>query len=225
MNRVLRRTTCCPLPGALALLCVCLLALPMVAQASDDAEPKASAKETKAGETGASEDSATTPPVSVYMQASARGREAAKSEARVFTNEDLEEGALTDKDPEGAYRLTGTPSSSDAPPPLSSLMDRTDPLEALESEQAAAEKRKARIADAERELRAARDKLANLEVQQLATRNPFSKRPQLSDEEKETRATSGETAAQRNERTNEMVVEAKADVAAAQKKLSAARGR
>ena len=219
MNRVIPRMICSPMVGALALLCACLLVLPMPAQAAGEAESQDSDKQAKAAEPEA------TPPESVYIRATTRGREAKDSNVKVFTNEDLEGEIEVDKKVEGAYTLTGTPAPPRTAPSLAELRDRVDPLKELEAEQAAADSRRERISTAERELDAARKKLANLEVQQRATRNPFSKRPQLSDEEKEIRATSGENAAQRAERTDEMVTEAKADVATAEKRLSAARRR
>jgi hypothetical protein len=104
------------------------------------------------------------------------------------------------------------------PPPEQSAAP--DPLKVMQNEMAMEGQRRRMISEAEREVEAAKTKLANLEVQLLAARNPFSKRPQLSDEEKERRRTSGETAAERYERTQRLVDEARAEVAAAEEKLA-----
>jgi len=110
---------------------------------------------------------------------------------------------------------TGAPATPDRP-----AVAPADPMRALIDQQAAAATRQRRIAEAESDLEAAKTRLANLEVQLLAARNPFSKRPQLSDEEKEERRTSGETAAQRYERTQEQVEAARAEVGAAEELLA-----
>jgi hypothetical protein len=93
----------------------------------------------------------------------------------------------------------------------------------MEQEKKARAAKGERVAEAESKLAAAREKLKNLETQLLATRNPFSARPQLSEEEREQRMTSGETAAERNKRTQELVDEARAKVAEAEAELARAR--
>jgi hypothetical protein len=95
-----------------------------------------------------------------------------------------------------------------------------DALKVLRDEQATAVQRERMIAEAQAELDAAKAKLANLEVELLATRNPFSKRPELSEEEKEYRRSSGETAAERNERIQKLVDEARVEVQAAEENLA-----
>ena len=98
-----------------------------------------------------------------------------------------------------------------------------DPLQVMRQGQMRQAERQRLTEEAQRELDGAKTKLANLEVQLLAARNPFSKRPVLSDDEKRTRETSGEAAAERAERSRTMVDEARAEVQAAEAKLARVR--
>ena len=76
------------------------------------------------------------------------------------------------------------------------------------------------VAQAQSTLTAAQQHLANLERQLLATRNPFSARPKLSDEEKAERIDSSESAAKRHERTQEQVEKAREAVSVAESELA-----
>ena len=93
----------------------------------------------------------------------------------------------------------------------------------LFTEQARRQERQARIDEARAGVAEARSRLENLEIQRLATRNPFSRRPRLSEEEIEYRATSGETALERFERTEVLVEEARAELSEAEHELDRAR--
>jgi len=136
----------------------------------------------------------------------------------VITNESL--GRLGDDEPFATETtLTDSSEISEQPPAVSA----EDPLDRLLQYEAAAAERKQRIAEAQRDLDAAQAKLANLEVQLMATRNPFSRRPKLSEEEIEHRLTSGETALERFERTQLLVEEARGEVLVAGESLARAR--
>lgn len=200
-------------------LCCALIAVPVSATetekgetAKDETKPakesdlvKAS-REIKAKKTGTAK---------TYSNDDLQQREPA---AKVYTNDDLtrmygdsEEAETTTAAPEGS-------STGETAPEL------PDPLTQMEQEKTAQASREAEIAAAESALAAAQAKLQNLEKQLLATRNPFSARPALSEEEQEYRETSGETAAERNERTQKLVDEAKQEVADAEAALARARG-
>ena len=145
------------------------------------------------------------PKRSVFMAAVAEKRDRG---VKVWTNEDLERLGR------GAYATTGDSDGN---------MASAQSLRWLQQQEREKASRSVRIAEAQAELDAAEAKLANLEKQLLATVNPFSARPQLSDEEKELRRTSGETALERRERTKQLADEARAEVQAARTKLDQAR--
>ena len=137
--------------------------------------------------------------------------------AKVYTNDDLSRRYGASEAPEAP---AATPEGSRAP---GTPQNAPDPLALMEQEKKAQAAREDEVAQAESALAAAQAKLANLEKQLLATRNPFSARPQLSEEEQKSRATSEETAAERNARTQKLVEEAKVEVAEAEAHLSRAR--
>ena len=99
-------------------------------------------------------------------------------------------------------------------------MESTDPLKWLQQRQAAQQEHREALEKAAKELQAARTKLADLERQLLATRNPFSARPVLSEEEKKDRREGTETAAMRTERTQRLVEESREAVRAAEAELA-----
>jgi len=147
---------------------------------------------------------------SIYAQAT-RGARIDDPSTRVFTNAYLEE-LSRDAAP---FATEGSPAS-----------DATEARSALDwlfAEQARRQERQARIDEAQVEVDEAQSRLDNLEVQLLATRNPFSRRPRLSEEEIEYRATSGETALERFERTGLLVEEARAELIEAKHELDRAR--
>ena len=151
------------------------------------------------------------------------------AEVRVYTNKDLEQrfGEKTDSDAaaEPAAGASLPAAGTTEPPGESRKPTETavDPLEQMKQRQAAEVQRRQLVAQAEAELAAAQAKLKNLEAQLLATRNPFSARPKLSDEEKQIRATSGESAAERNERTRLLVDQTREEIAAAEEALTQAK--
>lgn len=144
---------------------------------------------------------------------------------KVFTNKDLERmfGGESEETAESSADTPTAETARAAPEPGKPTQPQIDPLAQMKQEQAARAQRQQLVVQAEADLEAARAKLENLEVQLLASRNPFSARPQLSDEEKEIRATSGETAAERNKRTQHLVDQAREEVAAAEKALAEAK--
>lgn len=133
-------------------------------------------------------------------------------EGQVITNEMLEKIFGPSDESATADPAPGATSADGKPAP--------DPLQVMREGQMRQGERQRLTAEAERELESAKTKLANLEVQLLAARNPYAKRPDLSAEEKKQRADSGETAAQRFERTQKMADEARAEVKAAEEKLA-----
>jgi hypothetical protein len=177
-------------------------------------------------------------PESELVRASNAAKKKAEAGKPAYTNEDLEQGkkpglSYTNEDlsrmfgasadeskPGGAEpRASGSGSGTGS----DSGIALPDPLTAMQEEKDASAAREQRIAEAESALAAAEAKLKSLEVQLLATRNPFSARPQLSEEEQAERVMSDETAAQRNARTQKMVDDARLEVTAAQAALSQAR--
>jgi hypothetical protein len=148
---------------------------------------------------------------------------------KVYTNKDLDRMFGEKPDPDAAAEPaadTTPPAAGATKPPGESRKPNefaVDPLEQMKQRQAAEVQRRQIVAQAEADLAAAQAKLKNLEVQLLATRNPFSARPKLSDEEKEIRTTSGESAEKRNERTQGLVDEAREEVATAEEALNKAK--
>jgi len=147
----------------------------------------------------------------------ATAENAKADEVKVYTNKDL--ARLFPPDP--AEKPAGeTPPAGATDPRAAATSPRPaqrggqtppadqDPLEWLKNRQEAQASRQSRIDEAQAELFAAEEKLANLKKELLATVNPFSARPKLSDEEKEYRRTSGETALERNERVKALEQEA-----------------
>ena len=146
------------------------------------------------------------PKESVYVKAAKSSRQKAPGAETTYTNRDLE-------------RMFGAPA---APATTPTSSDGDDSLNWLEEQRTARAERVANIVEAEAEVAAARKSLKNLEVQLLATRNPFSARPKLSEEEVEYRV-QGEGAAARNRRTQVLVDEARQELKEAEARLDLAR--
>ncbi len=145
-----------------------------------------------------------------------RKKAPAKDEVKVYTNADLEKFKIVKEEDDGETPATPPPADpkeakKEAPP---------DPLQLLRQQQAAQRDRAKAIAEAEAAVTTAKEKLANLERQLLATRNPFAARPEISKEEKAQRAEGGETAAQRYDRTKEMVEKAREELRNAEGELA-----
>jgi hypothetical protein len=175
------------------------------------------------------------PRESIYVRAARAARAQSKStgDVTVYTNALLAERFADAEAPTPAEGFTTedlvsrfgepSPGAPEASAPASPAGGTEKPLAWLEQQEQERNIRAARVSEAEAELAAAQEKLENLKVQLLAARNPFSARPQLSDEEKELRKDSGESASERYERTELLVEEAEAEVAAARQKLSRAK--
>ncbi len=150
----------------------------------------------------------------------ATGKAPQKDAAKVYTNADLEKlvDSVAEEDREQPPAGTaGAPAEgSKKPDPKSD----TDPLTWLQQRQSAQREHRKAVSEAQAAVNAARERLVNLERQLLAARNPFSTRPQLSDEEKATRREGGETAAERHERTKELVENARTEIRAAEAELA-----
>jgi len=131
----------------------------------------------------------------------------------VVAEEDREKPATETKTAEGTPAETDTPAAPDAPA-------EPDPLTWLNQRQQAQREHQVAIERAQSALTTARSNLANLERQAMAARNPYSARPQLPDEEIEKRRQGGETAAQRNERTQGLVEKAREAVRAAEAEIA-----
>ena len=207
-----------------------LLVIPLARSLADDEAAKA-AKDTprQEAEGAEAESKDAAPPASLRVEdgrvmtnrgaaRTAPKERVALRDGMVITNDLLERivGPLDQPAPGGNDAPAGVPPGSPAPPPPAAA----DPLSAMADERAAAASRDRRLEQAEKDLQAARAKLANLETQLLATRNPFAKRPELSDEEKEYRRVSGETAVERAERTQKLVDAAREEVRAAEELVS-----
>ncbi len=183
------------------------LAAPAMAE-GDKQEPRPAKEPEKSEAKAAPQKAEAQKKVSVFQQAS---RKKKSEDVYVFTNEDLAARARPEDEPTEEERY--------APPPPDLRPKLPDPIEYVEGQEERVVETRQMTASAQAELAAAQARLAALEKQLLATVNPFSARPQLSEEEKEIRADSGETAAQRNERTKVLVDEARQEVAAAEAKL------
>ena len=148
----------------------------------------------------------------------ATGKAHQKAPVKVYTNADLEKMfdivAEEDREP-AAPAPEGTAESEKAEP-----AKVPDPLTWLRHRQNAQRDHAKAVAEAQASVTAAKQQLAALERQLLAARNPFSARPNLSDEEKEERRKSGESAAQRYDRTRELVEKAREAVRAAESELA-----
>ncbi len=144
-------------------------------------------------------------------------RKKSKDEVKVYTNADLEKYKTEEPEAEetapAAKPAAGT-KEADAKTPG----EAADPLQWLQQRKAAQQEQAKALAEAEAAVTAAKTKLANLERQLLATRNPFSARPELSEEEKAKRAEGGETAV--HERTKEMVEKAREELRKAEAELA-----
>lgn len=164
-------------------------------------------------------------PESPYARV-ATGKPAPKDDdVKIYTNEDLKKMfnivALEDREtPPGETPQPAPVAETAQPTTTDGSPAPVDALTRMRQRQAAkAEHRKA-IAAAQSAVNSARLKLANLERQLLAARNPFSARPELTDEERAKRQEGGETAAQRYERTEMMVAAAREEIRAAEAELA-----
>ncbi len=150
----------------------------------------------------------------------ATGRAPQKDAGKVYTNADLEKLVDSvgeeDREPPPAGTAGAPAEGSKKPDPKSD----TDPLTWLQQRQSAQREHRKAVSEAQAAVNAARERLVNLERQLLAARNPFSARPQLSEEEKATRREGGETAAERHERTKELVENARTEIRAAEAELA-----
>jgi len=150
----------------------------------------------------------------------AKGKPPAK-DSKVYTNEDLAKlfGIVEEADPEAPATEPRPETPTDKP----EAQAKPDPLAWLQQRQAAQQEHRLAVEEAEKALLAARQRVTDLERQVLATRNPFSARPTLSDEEKKQRSENRETAAERNERTRKMLEEAREAVRTAESELARVR--
>jgi hypothetical protein len=154
----------------------------------------------------------------------ATGKAPKKDGERVYTNADLEKmfGVIVELSREEAANETETaPVDSEASAEEAAKPAKgSDSLKWLRQRQEAQRAHSVALAEAEAALNAARENLSKVERQQLAARNPFSARPDLSEEEKERRREGGETAAQRFERTTQLLEQAREQVRAAEAVLA-----
>lgn len=197
------------LPAVLALV-VLGMSNSFASFAEEKKPEKAPSSPTKANDnaTKSSESASVTPATaSVYF----RAVRAKDPNAIVFTNDNLNE-------------VAPMPPAADGNPPASPVaQDPTapdgDPLVWMKEQEERGVERTEMLQAAEKELESARARLDNLKKQLLASTNPYSARPQLSEEEKELRATSGETAEQRRDRTRALVEQAEKDVVVAEDRV------
>jgi hypothetical protein len=211
--------------ASLAVIGVLALAGPSVLAEDEKAEQKKSPESGEAKSEAAPEPA---PPLRVEQGRVMTNREAAVTKPAPKKKIEIEEGqVITNEMLEKIFGPPDETATADSPPAPGATpaagQPTPDPLQVMRESQMRQGERQRLTAEAEQELAAAKAKLANLEVQLLAARNPYAKRPDLSDEEKKKRAEGGETAAQRFERTQKMVDEAKAEVQAAEAKLAKVR--
>ena len=141
---------------------------------------------------------------------------------RVYTNSDLEKmfGIVAAEDREASAVAAEEAEGADAAAKPTQAKPAEDPLVWLKKRQEAAAARSVALAEAEKNVADARVRLAELEKQKMAVRNPYAARPTLSEEEQQQRRDAGETAAQRFERTESLVEAAREEVRAAEAKLA-----
>ncbi len=142
-----------------------------------------------------------------------------QEEVKVYTNADLEKmfDIVVDEDRE---QPAAKPPATSKGPEKAEPKKAPDPLTWLRQRQDAQREHHKAVAEAEAAVTAGKQQVANLERQLLATRNPFSARPELSDEEKAKRQEGGEGASNRYERTEELVEKAREAVRAAESELA-----
>ncbi len=223
----MRHPSTTSLTWRLALALTCALIVPVSVSLAEEAE-EAGGDENKAEETQEQAEPGTVLRVEegrtmTNQQAGAQTPVAVNAkkqkvdipEGQVFTNALLDRlfGATEDGE-------TAAGSGSPATAPPGTATPAPDPLKAMQEGVAERNQRDRLIQEAQKEVEAAKARLAKLEVQLLATSNPFSARPALSDEEKEVRANSGESAQARRDRTAKLVEEARTEVKAAEDKLA-----
>ena len=149
----------------------------------------------------------------------------------VYTNDELErmfsEPATP---PKGALSLpAASPAEDDGEPAVRPANpgqkpaqgQPADPLKWMQDRQAREAEWSRQVAESEQEVRDAEQKVADLEYRLRATRIPFLARPEIPEEEQG--EWEGLTAAERAERTQQQLDEARAELAAAQQKLGALR--
>jgi hypothetical protein len=145
---------------------------------------------------------------------------------RVYTNADLEKMfgivAAEDREP-GAVAADAADDVASTKPAQAKPTE--DPLVWLKKRQEAAAARSVALAEAEKEVTDARARLAEIEKQKMAVRNPYAARPKLSEEEQQRRREAGETAGERFERTEALVRAAREEVRAAEAKLAQLRSK
>jgi hypothetical protein len=142
-----------------------------------------------------------------------------KEDVKVYTNADLEKmfGIVAEEDREQPpVKPPATAKGSENVDPKKA----PDPLTWLRQRQDAQREHQKAVAAAEAAVTAAKQQVTNLDRQLLAARNPFSARPELSDEEKVKRQEGGESAGKRYERTQELVEKAREAVRAAESELA-----
>jgi hypothetical protein len=146
----------------------------------------------------AEDDGESSPPPSASLPVT---RRSVGGDVKVYTNEDLEKmfGIVEEAD-----RDDGSPPESIASRDTSTTA-QPDPLTWMRQNQAAQRDQRMAREKAQERLAQARAELAGLEKQLLAARNPFSARPVLSEDERKLRSTSGESAADRYKRTEQLV--------------------
>ena len=147
----------------------------------------------------------------------ASGKAPKKEATKVYTNADLKklpEIAAKAGEGQAAVETAATAKGSEKEPEKA-----PDPLTWLRQRQDAQREHGKAVSEAEAVLTAAKQQLANLERQLLAARNPFSARPKLSDEEKAERQDNRESAAERYERTQELVEKTREAVRVAEAEL------
>lgn len=149
--------------------------------------------------------------LSPYEAAARAARERARADVKVFTNEDLGTAPPSESPP------SAPTDEAEAPAPASA-----DPLMWLEKQQAEEQDRAARVAEAEAAVNQARERVANLQSQVLAIKNPFAARPQLSEKERERREADRSTVDRLN-RVQEELEQARAELAEAEAALDRAR--
>ena len=149
----------------------------------------------------------------------ATGRAPQKDAGKVYTNADLEKLVDSIAEEHGEQPPADVAGASAEESEKPDSKSDTDPLTWLQQRQSAQREHRQAVSEAQAAVNAARQNLANLERQLLAARNPFSARPQLSDEEKTARREDGETAAERHERTKELVEKARAEIQVAEAEL------
>lgn len=205
-------------PLLLGVMSLSLLTAPLLARAAE--EKAGDKKPAQAADKSAEKKAAATP------------RKPPASEVKVYTNADLERlfggaGPAEPAEPEaGETTAEPSPAGSAAPSPEGAKPGEAaagpqDPAAWLAARQAKEKERQQQIDEAQSKVDGLRARIAELEKRALAVRNPFLPRPEVSDDDR--KDWDAASATERASMTDAQLAEARKELEAAERELTAAR--